>query len=100
MLNGKDRRYLRGLGNPLKPVVWIGREGITPALIQAIDQAHAHQELIKLKILEPGGQDRRAIAAELDESTASEVVGMVGGAILLFRRNEENPRITLPSSND
>ncbi|MCA9729552.1 MAG: YhbY family RNA-binding protein [Candidatus Eisenbacteria bacterium] len=99
-LTGKDRRYLRGLGNPLKPVVWIGREGITPGVLRSIDEAHLGAELIKVKMLDPGEHDRKAVAAELAEKSPSHFVGMVGGTILLFRRHPEKPRISLPSESD
>ena len=96
-LTGKDRRYLRSLGNQMRPAVMVGREGLTDAVFRAIDQAHHGQELIKLKILEPGAVDRKAIAAELDERTESQIVGMVGGTMLLYRRNRKEPKIQLPS---
>ena len=53
-LTGKDKRHLRSLGNQMRPAVMIGQEGLTDAVFRAIDQAHRGNELIKLKILEPG----------------------------------------------
>ena len=97
-LTGKDRRYLRSLGNPLKPVVWIGKEGLTAAVRRSIDEAHQGSELIKLKILELGDHDRKEIASQIEEGTKSQVVGMVGGTLLLFRRNVKKPVIELPSA--
>lgn len=96
-LTGKDRRYLRSLGNALKPVVWIGKEGLTPAVRRSIDESHRGAELIKVKILELGDHDRKAIAAEIEEVSGSSVVGLVGGTLLLYRRNRKKPLIELPS---
>lgn len=96
-LIGKDRRYLRSLGHALKPVVWIGKDGLTPAVRRSIDEAHRGAELIKLKILEPGDHDRKEIAAELEAIANSSVVGMIGGTLLLYRRDDKKPVITLPS---
>jgi RNA-binding protein len=79
-------------------MVWIGKEGLTAAVMQAIAEAHAHAELIKVKILEPEDHDRKAIAAELDRSSGSRVAGTVGGTILLYRRNAKKPVLTLPST--
>ena len=98
-LTGKDKRHLRSLGNQMRPVVMIGREGLTDAVFRAIDQAHRGNELIKVKIVELGEVDRKAVAAELDERTESQVVGMVGGTILLYRRNRKEPKIVLPSGS-
>jgi RNA-binding protein len=96
-LTGKDRRYLRSLGNPLKPVVWIGKEGLTPAVRRSIDEAHRGSELIKVKLLDPADHDRKAIAAGIEQGSKSLVVGVVGGTFLLFRRDEKTPVIELPS---
>lgn len=95
-LIGKDRRYLRSLGHSLKPVVWIGKEGLTPAVLRSIEDAHRGAELIKLKILDPAEQDRKAIATKIERGSKSNVVGMVGGILLLYRKDPEKPRIQLP----
>ncbi len=97
-LTGKDRRYLRSLGNPLRPTVWIGKEGLTPAVLRTIDDAHRGSELIKIKILELADHDRKAIAEAITKGSTSLLAGMVGGTILLYRRDKEKPRIVLPSS--
>lgn len=96
-LTGKDRRFLRALGNPLRPVVWIGKEGLTGAVLHAIEDAHRGSELIKVKILEISDHDRKAIAAEIVTKSRSLLAGMVGGTILLYRRDPEKPKLVLPS---
>ncbi|MEZ4649656.1 MAG: YhbY family RNA-binding protein [Candidatus Eisenbacteria bacterium] len=97
-LTGKDKRHLRSLGNQMRPSVMIGQEGLTDAVFRAIDQAQRGNELIKLKILEPGEVDRKAIAREIDERSDSQVVGLVGGTMLLYRRKKQ-PKILLPSKD-
>lgn len=99
-LTGKDKRHLRALGNQLRPIVMIGREGLTDAVFRAIDQAHRGSELIKLKIVELGDVNRKEVALELDLHSESQVVGMVGGTMLLYRRNRKEPKIVLPSQPD
>ena len=98
-LTGKDRRALRAMGNPLRAVVYVGKEGVTDALLQSIGEAHARHELIKVKIVELAGHDRKDVAAQLEQRTDSQVVGMVGGTILLYRRDPESPKIVLPSES-
>ena len=44
MLRGKDRRYLRGLGNALRPTVYLGKEGLSAAVIRSLNQAYANSE--------------------------------------------------------
>lgn len=96
-LSGKQRRYLRGLGHHLDPVVLVGKEGLTEGLITATDVALGQHELVKVRLGESAGEDRHGIAASLAESTASELVQVLGRTLLLYRRHPEEPRIELPS---
>jgi RNA-binding protein len=96
-LRGNDRRALRAMGNALKPVVVVGKEGVSPAVLHAIDDAHSREELIKLRVLDTCDLDRKEVAALLDERSESTVVQVLGRTVLLYRRHPESPRISLPS---
>jgi RNA-binding protein YhbY len=48
-LKGFQRKYLRGLANSMKPVVFIGQKGLTPALRLSTENALNRHELIKVK---------------------------------------------------
>ena len=52
MLTGKQKRFLRGMGHDLKPVVLIGKGELTESVLRETDSALAHHELIKVKLLE------------------------------------------------
>ena len=60
VLNGKQRRYLRALGHHRDPVVQVGKEGISEGLVSALDVALETHELVKVKLGETAGADRRA----------------------------------------
>ena len=96
MLTGKQRRYLRGLGHHLEPVVHVGKDGITEGLVGAADRALGDHELIKVRLGESAGADRHEIAASLAESTGAELVQVLGRTFLLYRRRPEEPTIQLP----
>ena len=96
VLTGKQRRYLRGLGHHLNPVVQVGKDGVTEGLVASIgDQLLAH-ELIKLKLGESVEGDRNEIASELAKASASELVQVLGRTILVYKARPEEPTITLP----
>jgi RNA-binding protein len=99
-LTGKQRRFLRALGHGLTAVVQLGKEGITPALVQAVNQALDDHELIKIRIgqgaLIENKAERKAAAEELARQTESEVAQVLGSTLLLFRHHPEEPRIELP----
>ena len=49
-LTGKQRQHLRALAHHLEPVVQIGHEGPTEAVLAQINEALEAHELIKVKI--------------------------------------------------
>ena len=97
MLTGKQRRHLRALAHPLKPLVQVGKGGIDDGLVAAVDQALADHELIKVKVGENADADRHDIAAELAQKTKSEVAQVIGNTVLLYRADPDEPTIKLPA---
>ena len=95
-LTGKQRRHLRALGHHLSPVVQVGHEGVSDAVVQQADrQLHTH-ELIKVKVGESSPQDRHEAAGLLAQRTGAQVAQVLGRTALLYRPRKENPAIVLP----
>ena len=44
-----DKKYLRSLGHPLKPVVTVAGNGLTESVVTEINRALNDHELIKIK---------------------------------------------------
>ena len=85
---GKQNRELRARGHNLKPIVFIGIEGITQQILSVIEQELVQQELIKVKIGK--GKDligRKQAAVILSEKTGAHVAQIIGKVILLYRPN-------------
>ena len=51
-LTGKQKRFLRALGTKLEPVVTIGKEGVTPTVVESARDVIAKRELIKVRVLQ------------------------------------------------
>jgi RNA-binding protein len=99
-LKGFQKKYLRGLAHSLKPVVQIGREGITEGVIRAIDECLFRHELIKIKFTDFKEKDQKeALTGEFAGKTGSELVGMIGHTAILYRQqaDPEKRRITIPA---
>lgn len=94
-LSGKQVRHLRALGHHLNPVVMIGKDELTPAILSAVETALDDHELIKIKLQESCLLDRREVAAALAEATGGAVAQVLGKTLLLYRPGE-NRKITLP----
>ena len=95
-LTERQRRHLRGLAHPLKPVVRLGAAGLTDAVARETARALADHELIKVKA--PGGdrEARDALFSALAERTASALVHRIGNVAVLYRPNPRLPRILIP----
>jgi len=86
------RRRLRGHGHALQPVVQIGKQGITSAVIKQIERALFDHELIKVKLGTECPPSRFDVAGRLAELPGAHVVQILGKSILLYKRNSENPK--------
>jgi RNA-binding protein len=95
-LSKSQKGHLRALGHHLKPVVWVGQHGLRDSVLAEIDQALDAHELIKVK-LAAARESRRDLAVQICAQTGAEPVHSIGQVIVLFRRNQQRPRIALPS---
>lgn len=95
MLTGKQKRYLRGLGHALKPVILVGKGEVTEALVAETTEALSFHELIKVKVLETCMTGKAEIATTLSEECKAEVAQILGRTILLYKKAKE-PKIELP----
>lgn len=90
-------RDLKGAAQLLKPLVHVGRAGVTPALIAALDEALLRHELVKLRFLEHK-EDRRRLAAELALQTGSRLIQQVGHVAVFYRPRPEPAAAPAPPS--
>jgi len=97
-LTPKQRRYLRSLAHHRKPVVIIGNAGLTPAVINEIDQCLARHELIKIKINNELNDKHKKISADICAKTASERVQDIGRVLIVYRVKKE-PEIIFPDKD-
>jgi RNA-binding protein len=87
-LTSGQRKRLRAQAHHLDPVVYVGKQGFTDAVIQATDRALNDHELIKVRFIEFKEQ-KKELAAQLAEATRSELVGIVGHIAILFRQHPD-----------
>ncbi len=97
-LSGPQKRALRGQGHHLKPVVQIGRNGLSEGLIEASVQALMQHELIKISTSAEAPMDRKSAPRQLAEQTGSHLIQIIGRTALLYRRRFEDPEIELPGT--
>ena len=84
------KRTLRGRAHGLKPVVLLGKEGLTESVVSAVDSALTTHELIKIKLLQNCTEDRVDVATSLSERLEAAVVQRIGKTIVLFRERPDD----------
>ena len=96
-LTGKQRRYLRALGQRLAATLHVGHDGVTDAVVVQADAQLTAHELIKVRVSENAPRSRHDIAAELAGRTRAELAQVLGRTALLYRARADEPTIVLPS---
>lgn len=95
MITNKQRAFLSSMANSIDPVYQVGKNSISPELIDGIDAVLEKRELIKVSVLKNCMDDPHEIAEILSERTKSDVVRVIGKKIILYRRSKK-PVIELP----
>lgn len=96
VLTGKQKRFLRSMGNEMDPILQIGKGGVTEAVITQTDETLEARELIKGRVLPNSIEDVQSAAEELAERTSAELVQVIGRNFLLYRESRKKPIIELP----
>lgn len=90
-----ELKNLRRIGHELKPVVLMGGNGLTDALVAEIIRALDDHELIKIKLLGDDKTERRQIATEICTQTGAVLVQQVGKMGLFYKKSlEPNARLS------
>lgn len=97
-LSERQLRYLRGLAHPLKPVVRIGKTGLTEGVALEAERALHDHELIKIKGTGGDRAARDAAFAALAARTRSVLVHRIGNVAVFFRARADLSRIVIPDA--
>jgi RNA-binding protein len=94
-LNKKQIQYLKGVAHPLKPVVMLGNNGLTEAVVAEIDYSLNHHELIKIKIPTDDRDNKALIVEAICRETNGTKIQVIGKTLVLYRQSEEK-KIRIP----
>ena len=97
-MTGKQKRHLRALAHPLKPLVNLGKQGLSPENRREIESQLLDHELIKCKVLDSCPLSKKECAEEISKQTEIEVIQVIGKTIVLFSPLLEDSKIKFPSA--
>jgi RNA-binding protein len=83
----EDIIMLRSKAHNLAPVIRIGKNGLTDAMILEIIKVLKTQRLVKIKLLKAfiEDKDRKAIGPEIAAKTRSTLVQQTGFVVVLYK---------------
>jgi RNA-binding protein len=96
-LSEAQKKYLRGVGHGLKPVIIVGDSGLSKSLLEEFETTLSHHELIKVRVRAGDRKERDTIIDELCKISSAALVQRVGNIALLYRENPEKKKVVLPN---
>ena len=85
MLTSATKRELKARAHALKPVVLMGKSGLTTAVLTSIDEALNAHELIKVRLPATERAERVLQTGQLAASLGADIVGSIGRVLILYR---------------
>lgn len=92
-LHERERHALKARAHKLKPVVIIGSKGLHNSVINEIQSALDHHELIKIKI--PGGRDAmNPVLQAITEASGAEFIQRIGNIATFYLKKVPGSDVT------
>lgn len=86
-LTSQQNKFLRSLAHPLKPIVFIGKNGLSDEVLASVEAALEKHELIKIKFIEnKDKQDKTRMIETICRRTQCFRAGMIGHIAILYRQ--------------
>ncbi len=82
-----DEYSLKKRSNNLKPLIHIGKEGVTQSIILELEKLLKKHQLVKIKILKSTfeSSEKQTVIESLQIPTKSQLVQQVGNTCVLYR---------------
>ncbi len=83
-LTSAQLRVFKAQAQRLKATLKVGKDGLSPQFLAALDEALKHHELVKLKF-DHFKEQKKELSPQLAEKTGSHLVTRVGNVVVLYR---------------
>jgi putative YhbY family RNA-binding protein len=90
-LTPRERQALKGRAHALHPVVLLGAQGLSEAVIREIDRALAAHELIKVRVPGDEREAREALFAAVANRLGAARVQAIGKLLVFYRPRPDEP---------
>ena len=87
-LSNAQLRELKARAQRMKATLRVGKDGLSPQFLAAVDDALKHGELIKVKF-DFFKEEKKELAPKLADRTSSQLITRVGNVAVLYRAKPE-----------
>ena len=94
-ITDKQIVFLRKKCHHLRPIVTVGAAGLSENVLNEMELALTHHELVKMKLAVGDSAERKAMIEKIIEATGAVLVQSIGHTASFYRRAEK-PVIELP----
>ena len=95
-LTNNQKKHLRSLAHDLRPIVMIGQQGLSDAVLAELESTMNKHELLKIKVRAIDRDKKQQIVDKILNFSKAELVQVIGGVLIIYRPFDENPSIILP----
>ncbi|NLC41971.1 MAG: ribosome assembly RNA-binding protein YhbY [Erysipelothrix sp.] len=89
MLKANQKKQLKALAHDLKPIIQIGKDGLSDNLLTTIEQALKAHELIKISVLQNNNDITEELILDISSRTRSEFVFKIGRQLIFYRASKQ-----------
>lgn len=94
-MTSKQRAMLRSMANTIDTILYIGKDGITPATVKEAYDALEARELIKACVQQGAPISAKEALEELCVRVGAEPVQCIGRRFVMYKPSRKEPRIVL-----
>ena len=87
-LTQQNIRQLRGLAHKLKPVIILGKAGFSESVLNELELALTHHELVKIKLNEADKTNRNKLIDQITQKTKADMVQAIGHVLVIYRPSD------------
>ena len=96
-LTGKQKNYLRGLAHNINPIIIIGANGLSEAVLNELESALEYHELLKIKLPADDKASKACLIANICTETNSEPIQLIGRVGVVYRQSNKQ-KIIVPTA--
>ncbi|GKS80945.1 RNA-binding protein [Ligilactobacillus pabuli] len=95
-LRGKQKRFLRSQAHSMRPLIQIGKDGLSENWLENVQAAIEKRELLKVSILQNSMVEEDEVVEFIEKNSSIQVVQKIGHILVLYKKasDKDNRRLS------